>query len=343
MDVGNRNDWQPELVVPSRELAARISARWPIAAAASATIAARWRSAMRSTTAAARSASSPRSRSRSAATARARACPPTASSIPACSQRTGTTCAMRCAPAPATRSCCELIRAHLARRTDRYSELRDESARAGGQPEGRDVLHRRLSHDSFSHLDARAAPDAWSTSATKPRPSARATPRRACACPPRSRAALRDSGTAHQEGTGLRYRHRRRRDGREAHPRAHSLLPSARARELPHRDRARGRAARDSLHASSVHHNTGVEMEALTGASVAALTVYDMCKALSHDIVISDVRLLAKTAARRARGRTASMSRARLRPGARRAAELAHAARQGGARYHGQDASSTAP
>ena len=44
-----------------------------------------------------------------------------------------------------------------------------------------------------------------------------------------------------------------------------------------------------------VHHKTGVEMEALTGASVAALTVYDMCKAMSHDIVISDTRLLAKT------------------------------------------------
>jgi len=44
----------------------------------------------------------------------------------------------------------------------------------------------------------------------------------------------------------------------------------------------------------SVHHKTGVEMEALTGASVAALTIYDMCKALSHDIVISDVKLLEK-------------------------------------------------
>jgi cyclic pyranopterin phosphate synthase len=43
-----------------------------------------------------------------------------------------------------------------------------------------------------------------------------------------------------------------------------------------------------------VHHKTGVEMEALTGASIAALTIYDMCKALSHDIVIADVRLLAK-------------------------------------------------
>ena len=43
-----------------------------------------------------------------------------------------------------------------------------------------------------------------------------------------------------------------------------------------------------------VHHRTGVEMEALTGASVAALTVYDMCKALSHDIVIDGTRLIEK-------------------------------------------------
>ncbi|MFS4469372.1 cyclic pyranopterin monophosphate synthase MoaC [Maribacter sp. 2210JD10-5] len=36
---------------------------------------------------------------------------------------------------------------------------------------------------------------------------------------------------------------------------------------------------------------TGVEMEALTGVSIAALTIYDMCKALSQDIVISNVQL----------------------------------------------------
>ena len=36
-------------------------------------------------------------------------------------------------------------------------------------------------------------------------------------------------------------------------------------------------------------------MEALTGASVAALTIYDMCKALSHDIIIEDIRLISKT------------------------------------------------
>jgi cyclic pyranopterin monophosphate synthase len=57
----------------------------------------------------------------------------------------------------------------------------------------------------------------------------------------------------------------------------------------------------------SVHHRTGVEMEALTGAAVAALTIYDMCKALSHDIEITRVRLLSKSGgrrrfARRARG-----------------------------------------
>lgn len=40
---------------------------------------------------------------------------------------------------------------------------------------------------------------------------------------------------------------------------------------------------------------TGVEMEALTAVSVAALTVYDMCKAVQKDIVISDVRLISKT------------------------------------------------
>ncbi len=40
---------------------------------------------------------------------------------------------------------------------------------------------------------------------------------------------------------------------------------------------------------------TGIEMEALTAASVAALTVYDMCKALDKSIIISNVKLLSKT------------------------------------------------
>ena len=49
----------------------------------------------------------------------------------------------------------------------------------------------------------------------------------------------------------------------------------------------------------AITHKTGVEMEALTGASVAALTVYDMCKALSHEIVITGVRLLEKSGGKR--------------------------------------------
>jgi len=49
----------------------------------------------------------------------------------------------------------------------------------------------------------------------------------------------------------------------------------------------------------AVSHKTGVEMEALMGASIAALTVYDMCKALSHEIAIAEIRLLEKSGGKR--------------------------------------------
>ncbi|MCP5471851.1 MAG: cyclic pyranopterin monophosphate synthase MoaC [Sinobacteraceae bacterium] len=58
-------------------------------------------------------------------------------------------------------------------------------------------------------------------------------------------------------------------------------------------------------------HRTGVEMEALTGAVAAALTIYDMCKALSHDIEIGSVRLLAKRGGRRDFSRTTRRKRAK--------------------------------
>ncbi len=51
-------------------------------------------------------------------------------------------------------------------------------------------------------------------------------------------------------------------------------------------------------------HRTGVEMEALTGATVAALTVYDMCKALSHAIVLGPAKLAGKRGGRRDFGRS---------------------------------------
>ena len=56
--------------------------------------------------------------------------------------------------------------------------------------------------------------------------------------------------------------------------------------------------ARDeiSIHCHvETHAKTGVEMEAMTGATIAALTFYDMAKAVSHGIVIKEVRLLEKT------------------------------------------------
>ena len=44
-----------------------------------------------------------------------------------------------------------------------------------------------------------------------------------------------------------------------------------------------------------VQGKTGVEMEALTGVSVAALTIYDMAKAISHDIIIKEIKVMAKS------------------------------------------------
>jgi cyclic pyranopterin phosphate synthase len=50
---------------------------------------------------------------------------------------------------------------------------------------------------------------------------------------------------------------------------------------------------------ASITSKTGVEMEALTGATVAALTIYDMCKAFSHNIVIKETKLMEKTGGKR--------------------------------------------
>ena len=50
---------------------------------------------------------------------------------------------------------------------------------------------------------------------------------------------------------------------------------------------------------ASITAKTGIELEALVGASIAALTVYDMCKALSHNIVIKETKLMQKTGGKR--------------------------------------------
>lgn len=49
----------------------------------------------------------------------------------------------------------------------------------------------------------------------------------------------------------------------------------------------------------ATHHRTGVEMEALAGVNGAALAIYDMCKGISHDIVIRETRLMKKTGGKR--------------------------------------------
>jgi cyclic pyranopterin monophosphate synthase len=46
---------------------------------------------------------------------------------------------------------------------------------------------------------------------------------------------------------------------------------------------------------AKVTARTGIEMEAITGASIAAITIYDMCKAMSHEIEIKSTRLMEKT------------------------------------------------
>ncbi|MGH8250638.1 MAG: cyclic pyranopterin monophosphate synthase MoaC [Steroidobacteraceae bacterium] len=86
--------------------------------------------------------------------------------------------------------------------------------------------------------------------------------------------------------------------GTMAAKRAHELIPFCHPLGLERCDIAIEPAGEDALEVhctAAVHHRTGVEMEALTGAAVAALTIYDMCKALTHDIVIEEMRLLAKS------------------------------------------------
>jgi cyclic pyranopterin monophosphate synthase len=50
---------------------------------------------------------------------------------------------------------------------------------------------------------------------------------------------------------------------------------------------------------ASIHSKTGVEMEALTGASIAALTIYDMCKGISHEMEIQSIKLVSKIGGKR--------------------------------------------
>ena len=145
---------------------------------------------------------------------------------------------------------------------------------------------------TFTHLDANLHPtmvDVGGKTASKRTATAEARVR----FPPTVAAALRDSGLRSPKGpvfdTAIIA-------GVMGAKRTHELIPFCHPLGL---DNCRITIELESDTAvirctAGVYHKTGVEMEALTGATIAALTVYDMCKALSHDIVIGDVRLLAK-------------------------------------------------
>jgi len=66
--------------------------------------------------------------------------------------------------------------------------------------------------------------------------------------------------------------------------------------DIPELEPANGQPARIYIKAiASITARTGVEMEALTAASLAALTIYDMCKAIDKQMVIGEIRLVSKT------------------------------------------------
>ncbi len=146
----------------------------------------------------------------------------------------------------------------------------------------------------LSHVTGDGAPAMVDVSSKAPGPrlaSAEAIVR----FPPDAFRALESAGFATAKGPVF---HTAIVAGTMAAKRTHELIPFCHPLGLERCDIAIEPAA-DSCVAIrctvAVHHRTGVEMEALTGASVAALTVYDMCKALSHGIVIESLRLLEKS------------------------------------------------
>jgi cyclic pyranopterin phosphate synthase len=110
--------------------------------------------------------------------------------------------------------------------------------------------------------------------------------------------ALRDAGFATRKGPVF---HTAIVAGVMAAKRTHELIPFCHPLGLERCDVVIEMHDDDAVVRCTValHHKTGVEMEALTGASIAALTIYDMCKALSHEIVIAETRLVEKQGGKR--------------------------------------------
>ena len=150
----------------------------------------------------------------------------------------------------------------------------------------------------FTHIDERRQPamvDVGGKAVTHRRAVAEARVR----FPPEVAEALRDSGFETSKGPVFQTAIIA---GTMAAKRTHELIPFCHPLGL---DSCRVEIDMDGRNEAvvrcsvSVHHRTGVEMEALTGASIAALTIYDMCKALSHEIVIAELRLVEKHGGKR--------------------------------------------
>jgi cyclic pyranopterin monophosphate synthase len=147
--------------------------------------------------------------------------------------------------------------------------------------------------DQFSHLDTAHQPRMVDVG-EKP-----VTRRTAQACarvtfPAEVAATLRDAGCVTAKGAVMTVAHIAGVLGAKA---TAQLIPLCHPVSLDRCDVSLSMQG-DAMHIEctvSCLGKTGVEMEALTGASVAALTVYDMCKSLSHEIVISEVRLISKS------------------------------------------------
>lgn len=150
---------------------------------------------------------------------------------------------------------------------------------------------------ALSHVDDAGRPAMVDVTAKQ------ATLRVATACarvrfPPDAFARLREAGFATAKGPVIATAIVA---GTMAAKRTHELIPFCHPLGLERCDieiAAAGADAFDIRCTAAVHQRTGVEMEALTGAAVAALTIYDMCKSLTHGIVIEDTRLLAKSGGR---------------------------------------------
>ncbi len=147
-----------------------------------------------------------------------------------------------------------------------------------------------------THLDHAGAPRMVDIAGKQPserRASAQALVR----LPPERRAALR-AGGATAKGNVL---HIARLAGIMAAKRTHELIPLCHPLPLDaiDIDLARTGSLLRITASARCTAKTGVEMEVLVAASVAALTVYDMLKSLSHDLVIERIELLTKSGGRR--------------------------------------------